>query len=86
LAIGVISAPTRDHIVQNNKTVISAASTLGFKPTAMAERAREAQYQVSAKIWVASVKMKCWRNNNFKLIQFIVDDNVEILGQTGRYW
>jgi hypothetical protein len=52
----------------------------------MAERAREAQYQVSAKIWVASVKMKCWRNNNFKLIQFIVDDNVEILGQTGRYW
>jgi hypothetical protein len=37
---------------------------------AMAEWARETQYQVSAKMWEASVKTNCWRNN-FKLIQFI---------------
>jgi hypothetical protein len=76
LATGIISAPTGDHIVQNNKKVISAAATFGLKPMAMAEWARETQYQVSAKMWEASVKMNCWRNN-FKLIQFIVDDDVE---------
>jgi hypothetical protein len=72
--------PERDHIVQNNKKVISAGATFGLKPMAMAERAKEgAQYQVSAKMWEASVKMNCWRNN-FKLIhQFIVDDDVEML-------
>jgi hypothetical protein len=46
---------------------------------AMAEWARETQYQVSAKMWEASVKMNCWRIN-FKLIQFIVDDYVEMFG------
>jgi hypothetical protein len=30
-------------------------------------------------MWEASVKVHCWRNN-FKLIQFIVDDDVEMLG------
>jgi hypothetical protein len=80
LATGVISAPTGDHIVQKNKKVISAAATFGLKPMAMAEWARETQYQVSAKMWwEASVKMNCWRNN-FKLIQFIVDDDVEMFG------
>jgi hypothetical protein len=48
-------------------------------PAAMAERAREAQYQVSAKMWEASVKMNCGKYN-FKLIQFIVDDDVELFG------
>jgi hypothetical protein len=37
LATGVISAPTGDHIVQNNKKVISAAATFGSRPMAMAE-------------------------------------------------
>jgi hypothetical protein len=46
---------------------------------AMAEWVRETQYQVSAKMWEASVKMNCWKNN-FKLIQFIVDDDVEMFG------
>jgi hypothetical protein len=46
---------------------------------AMAEWARETQYQVSAKMWEASVKTNCWRNN-FKLIQFIVDDDVDMFG------
>jgi hypothetical protein len=68
-----------DHIVQSNKKVISAAATFGQNPMAMAEWARETQYQVSAKMWEASVKMNCWRNN-FKLIQFIVDDDVEMSG------
>lgn len=44
-----------------------------------AVRAREAQYQVSAKMWEASVKINCGKNN-FKLIQFIVDDDVEMFG------
>lgn len=48
-------------------------------PMAMADQAREAQYQVSAKMWEASVKMNCGKNN-FKLIQFIVDDDVEMFG------
>jgi len=48
-------------------------------PLAMADQAREAQYQVSAKMWEASVKMNCGKNN-FKLIQFIVDDDVEMFG------
>jgi hypothetical protein len=30
-------------------------------------------------MWEASVKMNCWRNN-FKLIQFTVDDDVEMFG------
>jgi hypothetical protein len=64
LATGIISAPTGDHILQNNKKVISAAATFGgLNPMAMAEWARETQYQV-----------------NFKLIQFIVDDDVEMFG------
>jgi hypothetical protein len=37
---------------------------------AMAEKAREAQYQVIAKMWEASVKMTCWRNK-FKLILIV---------------
>jgi hypothetical protein len=48
-------------------------------PAAMAERAREAQYQVSAKMWEVSVMMNCG-NYNFKVIQFIVDDDVELFG------
>jgi hypothetical protein len=79
LATGVISAPTGDHIVQNYKKVINAAAKFGLKSMAMAEWAREIQYQVSAKMWEACVKMNCWRNN-FKLIQFIVDDDVEMFG------
>jgi hypothetical protein len=53
--------------------------TTAMDPAAMAERAREAQHQVSAKMWEASVKMN-YGKYNFKLIRFIVDDDVELLG------
>jgi hypothetical protein len=54
-------------------------SMAAMDPAAVAEWARDAQCQVSAKMWEACVKMNCGKYN-FKPIQFIVDDDVEFFG------
>ena len=87
-AAGTVRRLTNKGHIQSNKNYSAGKSNIWIKmqnpdgnmtamdPAAVAERAREAQYQVSAKMWQASVKMNSGKYN-FKLIQFVLIDDVE---------